>query len=225
MKTKESLKITQKDNLFYVLDDKGKIKKFKPWLGDMFAFAYDRIMHKSIFPKKFKGNILKHFEILQNEYQGIHNKNILEIGTGSGFSSKFLSTNNSYTGIDISVGLLKKAVQKFKAQHFTDAVFFVSTANELPFCDQFFDIVMCDLSLNFLGDLDNFIKEIKRVMKTGSVFYCSAPVPEKKDPKVIIHGNLYSENELKTHFEKFNFIFNPRPIENGALLYFNARLL
>jgi hypothetical protein len=61
-------------------------------------------------------------------------------------------------------------------------------------------------------------------MKTSSVFYCSIPVPEKKDPKVVIHGNLYSENELKIHFEKFNFIFYPRPIENGALLYFNARL-
>ncbi len=225
MKTKESLKIIQKNNLFFILDDKGKIKKFKPWLGDMFAFAYDRIMHKSIFPKKFKGNISKHFEILRKEYQLIQNNIILEIATGSGFSSKLLSTNNSYTGIDISVGLLKQAVRKFKAHRFTDAEFYVSTANELPFCDQFFDIVICDLSLNFLGDLDNFIKEIKRVMKAGSVFYCSVPIPEKKDPKVIIHGNLYSENELKTHFEKFNFIFNPRSIENGALLYFNARLL
>jgi len=62
-------------------------------------------------------------------------------------------------------------------------------------------------------------------MKPSSVFYCSVPVPEKKDTKVVIHGNLYSESELKTHFEKFNFIFNPRSIENGALLYFNASLL
>jgi SAM-dependent methyltransferase len=225
MKTKETLKVIRKDGINFILDDKGRIKKFKPWLGDLFAFAYDSIMQKSIFPKKFKGSIAKHFELLKKDYQTIQNKNVLEIATGSGFSSELLNTNNSYTGIDISAGLLKQAARKFQAKHFTDAEFFVSTANELPFSDRSFDIVICDLSLNFLGDLDDFIKEIKRVMKTGSVFYCSVPVPEKKDPKVIIHGNLYSENELKTNFEKYNFIFNPRPNENGALLYFNTKLV
>jgi len=225
MKIKDRLKAINKHGINFILDDKGNIRKYKPWLGDLFAFVYDSIMQKSIFPKKFKGSFSRHFEILRKEYQPIQNNIVLEIATGSGLSSKLISTNNSYTGIDISVGLLKQAVQKFKDQHFTDAEFFVSTASELPFCDQFFDIVICDLSLNFLGDLDNFITEIKRVMKAGSIFYCSVPVPEKKDPKVIIHGNLYSETELKTHFEKFNFIFNPKPIENGALLYFNARLL
>jgi ubiquinone/menaquinone biosynthesis C-methylase UbiE len=224
MKTKVTIKIIRKDGIDFVLDNKGRIVKFKPWLGDLFAFAYDSIMQKSIFPKKFKGNISKHTELLKEEYKAIQNKNILEIATGSGFSSELLNNNNSYTGIDISVGLLKQAVRKFKAHQFTDAEFFVSPANDLPFSNQIFDIVICDLSLNFLGDLDSFIKEMKRVMKAPSVFYCSVPVPEKKDPKVVIHGNLYSENELKIHFEKFNFIFYPRPIENGALLYFNARL-
>jgi ubiquinone/menaquinone biosynthesis C-methylase UbiE len=225
MKTKESLKVCQKHGINFILDDKGRIKKFRPWLGDMFAFAYDSIMQKSIFPKKFKGNISKHTDLLKKEYESIQRKNILEIAAGSGFSSQLINSNNSYTGIDISVGLLKQAVRKFKANQFTDAEFFVSPANDLPFNDQIFDIIICDLSLNFLGDLDSFIKEIKRVMKPSSVFYCCVPVPEKKDPKVIIHGNLYSENELKTHFNKFNFIFNPRPGENGALLYFNASLL
>jgi ubiquinone/menaquinone biosynthesis C-methylase UbiE len=225
MKTKETLKVFKRDGINFLLDNQGRIKKFKPWLGDLFAFAYDSIMQKSIFPKKLKGNNSKHFELLKKEYETIQNKNILEIATGSGFSSELLNINNSYTGIDISVGLLKQAVRKFKSHQFFNAEFFVSPANDLPFSNQIFDIVICDLSLNFLGDLDSFIKEIKRVMKPSSVFYCSVPVPEKKDPKVVIHGNLYSESELKSHFEKFNFIFNPRPIENGALLYFNASLL
>lgn len=46
MKLKESIKIIMKNNICFVIDDKGKIKKFKPWLGDMFAFLYDRIMEK-----------------------------------------------------------------------------------------------------------------------------------------------------------------------------------
>jgi ubiquinone/menaquinone biosynthesis C-methylase UbiE len=85
-------------------------------------------------------------------------------------------------------------------------------------------VAICDLSLNFIGNIETFVKEIKRVMKQGSKFFCSVPVPERKEPKVKIHGSLYSENELKTCFEKFGFSFVPKPTENGALLYFVAKL-
>ncbi len=224
MKVKEHLKIIRRKDIYYVLADNGKPRKFKPWLGDIFAFTYDSIMRKSIFPKKFRGSILKHYDILKMAYRDFHNLNILEIATGSGFSAELISRDNFYTGIDISAGLLRQAVRKFKDQGFTKAEFYVSSADDLPFNDHFFDIVICDLSLNFLGDLEKFINEIKRVMKTGSYFYCSVPVPEKKDPGIVIHGNLYSEIELKTVFSKHNYIFSSGSDENGALVYFRAQL-
>lgn len=224
MKIKGSLKVIQKNNIYFALDNRGKIVKFKPWLGDIFSFLYDRIMEKSVFPKKFKGSISKHFQILKDEYNNIHEKNILEIAAGSGFSATLLNTDNSYTGIDISVGLLNRAVQKFNSFAFNDAEFYVASASDLPFKNEIFDVVICDLSLNFLGDLESFIKELKRVLKKDSVFYCSVPIPERKHSKVVIHGNLYSENELKTYFEKYNFIFTPKSFENGALLYFTSKL-
>ena len=224
MKIKESIKVTRKNNIYYILDSNGKIVKYKPWLGDIFSCLYDRIMEKSIFPKKFKGDFLKHFNILREEYQNIHGINLLEIATGSGFSSDLISNDNSYTGIDISSGLLSLAVRKFNNRNFREAEFYISDASDLPFNDSIFDVVICDLSLNFLGDIQTFIKEMKRVMKKESVFYCSVPVPEKKHPKVTIHGNLYSENELEGYFTKYDFIFSPARVENGALLYFSARL-
>jgi SAM-dependent methyltransferase len=224
MKIQESIKIIQKNKIYYILDDNGKVKKFKPWLGDMFSFLYDRIMEKSIFPKKFKGSMAKHFDILKKEYQNIHGKNLLEIATGSGYAAYLLNSDNSYTGIDISSGLLCQAVNKFKENNFRDAEFFVADANEMPFNNEFFDVAICDLSLNFLGNIETFIKELKRVMKNGSIFYCSVPVPERKDLKSKIRGRLYSENELKIWFEKCRFSFIPKPFENGALLYFEAKL-
>ena len=224
MKIKKTVKVISKDHIYFVLTENGKAKRYRPWLGDIFAFAYDSIMQKSIFPKKFKGSISKHFDTLKTEYQSFKNVKVLEIGTGSGFSSDLLSKDISYTGIDISIGLLKQAVRKFNYHNLPDAEFYVSQASDLPFDDYIFDIVICDLSLNFLGDLDLFIQEIKRVMKEDSIFYCSVPVPERKNANVTIHGNLYSEDELKARFEKYNFNFNSRPVENGALLYFNARL-
>jgi len=222
MKTLESLNIIRKNKLFYILDNNGKIKKFKPWLGDIFSILYDPIMRKSIFPKKFKGNIVKHFEILKQQYGEIKGKQVLEIATGSGSTAYLLNNDNSYTGVDISKGLLLEAVRKFRKNNFRDAEFFIADAHELPFNDDLFDLVICDLSLNFLGNIESFILEIKRVMKKDSVFYCSVPIPERADPNVKIHGNLYPQNDLKILFEKFGFSFMPKPFINGALLYFSA---
>jgi len=94
-------------------------------------------MYKSIFPKKFRGSISKHFDTLKKEYQGFKNVNVLEIGTGRGFSANLLNKDISYTGIDISVGLLKQAVRRFNDQNFPDAGFYVSPANDLPFSNDF----------------------------------------------------------------------------------------
>lgn len=224
MEIQESIKVIKKNDICFLLDHNGKIRKFKPWLGDMFSFLYDRIMEKSVFPNKFKGSIEKHFDILKEEYQKINGRNVLEIATGSGFTASLLNPDNSYAGIDISSGLLLRAVKKFKENKFRDTHFFVADANELPFINDLFDVVICDLSLNFIGDIEVFIQELKRVMKKEAVFYCSVPVPERKSPKVQIHGRLYSENELKTVFEKYNFSFISKPFENGTLLYFEAKL-
>jgi len=224
VKLKESVKVTQKNKVYYLLDDKNRIRKFKPWLGDIFSFLYDRIMEKSVFPKKFNGSIIRHFEILRNEFKNIHNKNIIDIAAGSGNAVNFLNNDNLYTGIDISPGLLYRAVRNFEQYGFPDAEFYISDASDIPFSDGIYDIGICNLSLNFFRDIELFISELKRVLKPGAVFYCCVPVPEKKRQRVKIHGNLYSGEELVRFFTKYNFNFEKTPYENGALLYFKAKL-
>lgn len=224
-KLKKFVEVTKKKKVFYLIDDKKKIRTFKPWLGDMFSFLYDRIMSKSIFPDKFNGSIQRHFEILKNEFQNIHNKNILEIATGSGNAVKFLNNDNLYTGTDISAGLLRIAVKKFYQNKFRNAEFYIVDANDLPFNDKFFDLSLCNLSLNFFDSIDNFIIELKRILKPGGMFFCSVPIPEKKKPNVQIRGALYSADELKQLFGKYGFMFEKLQYENGALLYFKAQLL
>ena len=210
MKLKESVKTVKKNNISYVLDDTGRIKKITPWLGDIFSFLYDRIMERSVFPKKFNANLSKHFDILKQEYSDFHSIKILDIGAGNGYSAALLNKDNSYTGIDISRGLLLQAVKRFADKSFQDTDFYIADAKDLPFSDGYFDAVICDLTLNFLGDLEIFVKELKRVMKNNSSFFCSIAVPERKDSKGTIHGNLYSENELKDLFQKYGFTFKPK---------------
>jgi ubiquinone/menaquinone biosynthesis C-methylase UbiE len=214
----------KKQGISYLVDENGKIKKFKPWLGDIFSFLYDRIMEKSIFPKLFNGDIYKHFEILKNEFKDLHNIEIIEIATGSGTISEFLPNDNKYVGIDISKGLLKKAYSRFKVKGFQNFELYNTKAEQLPFAENSFDFAICNLSLNFFDDINLFLLELKRILKIHSAFFCSVPIPERKPEKSKIRGRLYSENELKEIFKKYGFEIDSKPYENGAVLYFKAIL-
>jgi ubiquinone/menaquinone biosynthesis C-methylase UbiE len=223
-KYRESVRFTKKNGVYYILDSKGKIKKFKPWFGDIFSFLYDSIMEKSIFPKKFTGSIQKHFKILKNEFQHIHNTNIIEIATGSGNAVEFLNNDNLYTGIDISAGLLSRAAKRFEQYGFQNDKFYIADACNLPFKDNFFELGICNLSLNFFDDIEIFISELKRVLIPGAVFYCSVPIRNRLKLGTKIHGNIYYDDELKELFKSHNFSFFKLPYQNGALLYFKTTL-
>jgi len=220
---KGDIEIITKNRIKYVVE-KGETKHFRPWLGDIFSFLYDFIMKRSVFPKKFGGNMSKHYEILRQELKGIHGKRVLELATGSGSAVSFLGNDNQYTGTDISPGLLRRAVKNFEAAGFKNAEFYVASADNLPFDDNIFDICLCILSLNFFNDVKRVVQEIGRVLAVGAVFVCSVPVPERHKLQSTIRGRLYSEEELENICQEHGFRFESIPDKNGALLYFRAVL-
>jgi len=219
---KNDIRVIKQKDLCYIAESGNSIRRFKPWLGDSFSFLYDFIMKSSIFPKKFGGDISKHYEILSQALKGIHGKRVLELATGSGSAVKFLPNDNQYTGTDISPGLLSKAVKNFRVTGFKEAEFYVTSADDLPFDDNGFDIVLCILSLNFFNDIKKAFLEIKRVLIPGAVFICSVPVPERNRLQTTIRGTLYSAEELGEICKAQGFRFESFPDENGALLYFRA---
>jgi ubiquinone/menaquinone biosynthesis C-methylase UbiE len=221
---KKGIKVTNKKGLNYIVEDGAPLMKFKPWLGDSFSFLYDFIMKNSIFPKKFGGDMNRHYEILNKELKGVHGKRVLELATGSGSAVNFLPNDNQYTGTDISPGLLRKAAKIFNNAGFKTAEFYLTSADELPFDDNLFDIVLCILSLNFFDNIKKVFKEINRVATRDAIFICSVPVPERNRLKSRIRGTLYSEEELEKICQKNGFRFENIPAENGALLYFRAIL-
>jgi ubiquinone/menaquinone biosynthesis C-methylase UbiE len=219
---KDDIKVINKKDLRYIAEDGGRLLKFKPWLGDAFSFFYDFIMKNSIFPKKFSGDINKHYEILSHELKGVHEKRVLELATGSGSAVNFLPNDNEYTGSDISPGLLRKAVKNFRNAGFDNADFYVTSADDLPFDDNYFHIILCILSLNFFNNIKRVFKEMKRVAAPDAIFICSVPVPERNKVQSTIRGILYSEEELGGICKEHGLSYETLPSENGALLYFRA---
>jgi len=221
---KNGIRITRKKTLCYVAENKNGVKRFKPWLGDTFSFLYDFIMENSIFPKKFGADMRMHYEILGHELKDIHGKHILELATGSGSAVNFLPNDNQYTGTDISPGLLRIAVKRFRSAGFKEAEFYVTGAGDLPFADNIFAVCLCILSLNFFDNIEEVLQELSRVLVPGAVFICSVPVPERNRLRSTIRGTLYSEKELGRLCRAQGFSFESLPDENGALLYFKTAL-
>ena len=220
---KDGMVTIEQKGINYLIKNGSKLK-FKPCLGEMFSFLYDFIMLRSVFPKKLEASIEKHTLFLKNEYMNIHNCKVLELATGSGNLSEILPCDNRYTGLDISRGLLKIAHKKFTKKDFKNFKLFLCNSEELPFENMYYDICICNLSLNFFTDLESVAREIKRVLKKQGIFICSVPVPERKKNQYNIRGKLYSESELKGIFEKNGFLFIPFDFNNGSLLYFKAIL-
>lgn len=142
-----------KGNIKYI-EDKERIIRYKPWIGDIFSLSYDYIMKNMIFPRKFNAKFDRHIEILKKEFNSIHDKNVLELATGSGNTALYLNNDNNYIGIDISPMLLKKAYTRFKKFKFKDPVFYLASAEKLPFKNNTFDLCICNLSINFFNDIN-----------------------------------------------------------------------
>ena len=219
---KQGITIKKKRGLNYIVTPDGRTRRYKPWLGDVFSFLYDFFMKNSIFPKKFGADMPLHFDILRRELEETHGKRVLELATGNGSAVNFLAADNSYTGTDISPGLLRAAIKNFARARFEKAEFYIVSADDLPFEDSSFDICLCILSLNFFDDLEKVVRETCRVLGSGGIFIASVPVPERNRLGASIRGMRHSGDDLRRIYEERGFVFASIPRENGALLYFRA---
>ncbi len=115
-------------------------------------------------------------------------------------------------------------MKSFRAADFKEAGFYVTSADNLPFDDNVFDIGLYILSLNFFDNIERCFQEIRRVLVPGTVFICCVPVPERNKLQSTIRGTLYSEEQLGRICKKHGLAFENIPFENGSLLYFRAIL-
>jgi ubiquinone/menaquinone biosynthesis C-methylase UbiE len=98
-------------------------------------------------------------------------RHVLEIGVGSGRLTnhlvKQISMEAKITAIDINPNMLDLARQKVNA---ANVEFEVADAQELPFPDNSFDLVICQFGYMFLPNKQNGFNEAWRVLKPGGQF-------------------------------------------------------
>ncbi|MDD1729184.1 MAG: methyltransferase domain-containing protein [Methanospirillum sp.] len=88
---------------------------------------------------------------------------LLDIGCGTGlFIRRYLKYGGHVTGIDISSGMIKRAIHLFSSVDFL-----VGNAEYLPFSDNSFDSISSLLAFSYLTKPEKTLKDCLRVLKPG----------------------------------------------------------
>jgi len=101
----------------------------------------------------------------------VEGKKVLDVGCGEGYFSRFFARAGAeVTGIDISEGLIKAAVEE-EERHPLGVKYFVADAANLNMLNsESFDVVFCYMALMDIRDYEGAISEASRVLKTRGRF-------------------------------------------------------
>jgi ubiquinone/menaquinone biosynthesis C-methylase UbiE len=110
-----------------------------------------------------------------------HNATILDVGCGTGYplleiAQRFGSTSTAY-GIDPWSKALERAEFKMKAMGLHNVKLVKQKAEELPFEDNFFNLVVSNNGVNNVEDPAVVFKECYRVSKPGAQFLFTVNLP------------------------------------------------
>lgn len=92
---------------------------------------------------------------------------VLEVSVGTGANLRYLPAGATCFGLDISWGMLarcQKNLRKWQAE----AELFLGNAEDLPFCDENFDIVFHVGGINAFNDRGRALAEMVRVARSGA---------------------------------------------------------
>jgi len=155
---------------------------------------------------------------LLQEAQPRSTDNVLDIATGAGFTAlAFAPLVAHVVGSDVSTGMLEQAETNAKAAAITNVEFVEAAAEELPFEDASFDIVVCRVAAHHFVDIRDFAEETARVLKPGGrLLIVDTSVPDNdflaaiwqneverlRDPS---HGKNYTANEWRKILTRASF--------------------
>ncbi|MCG9553030.1 malonyl-ACP O-methyltransferase BioC [Vibrio sp. Isolate31] len=123
---------------------------------------------------------------LPNDLSGLK---VLDLGCGTGyFSEQLLNRGAEVVCADLSLGMLEKAKQRCGSDV---SLYQQADAEQLPFANGSFDIVLSSLALQWCNDLSSPLKEMKRVTAAdGQVLFST-----------LLDGSLF---ELKKSWSKID---------------------
>ncbi len=151
------------------------------------------------------------FDLTCQTLQINDNESILEIGFGSGkfFPRLFQQAEGvQINGIDHSEEMVQEARRKNENLIDSGQLQIIrANSNDIPFSDQSFDKVFCNMVIYFWDQPEDHLEEIHRVLKPGGKFYTGMRSTEsmKVFPFVEYGFNLFGVSDWTTLLEENGF--------------------
>lgn len=138
------------------------------------------------------------------------NIKVLDIGSGNGFPvvevASRLGSTSEITALDPWVEAGNRIEKKIKGWDIPNLSFKEGVAEDLPFDDTYFDLVMSNNGINNVQDEEKVWSEISRVMKPKAQFVFTVNLPESMIEfydvftKVLENNSMFDEaNEVEDH--------------------------
>ncbi|MGZ4909025.1 MAG: class I SAM-dependent methyltransferase [Halobacteriota archaeon] len=137
----------------------------------------------------------------------------MELGCGTGGTLRYAANRTNgegeFYGVDISSKMIEQA--RAKSQGYGNLYFCTSRVEELPFDDEFFDVVVSTTAFHHFSKPEKALREANRVLKPKGKLYILDMTANNAFMKLVdryyskmepAHVKLYSTKEFQALFER-----------------------
>ena len=142
-----------------------------------------------------------------------NNPCLLDLGCGTGWVLRYAANRTNgqgeFYGVDNSSKMIEQA--QAKSQSYGNLHFYKSRADELPFDDDFFDVVISSSAIHHVSNPEKALREANRVLKPKAKLYILDTTADNAFMRVVdrftrkiepAHVKYYSTKEFQALFER-----------------------
>lgn len=156
-----------------------------------------------MIPEYHKGSIIygEHIVRYASAASLVKDKVVLDIASGSGYGTKIIAEQaKKVFGVDVSEESVAYSNEYFGAKNIE---YLVGDAEKIPLDNESVDVVVSFETIEHIKDYENFLAEIKRVLKPDGLLVLSTPNDTEFVEDNEFHLHQFTFEELKKLTEKY----------------------